>query len=209
MADISIIEKYFPNLSNVQKSQFAALDALYQDWNSKINVISRKDMDNFYEHHVLHSLGIAKFTDFADGTEILDLGTGGGFPAIPLAIIFPNVTFHAIDGVGKKIKVLNAVAESIGLTNIKGEHLRAEDVKAKYDYVVSRAVMQMPDLMKLARPLLKPVASSALPVGVIALKGGDLTEELKPLGRNAMSESLTNYFEEEFFSTKSVVYVMK
>ena len=209
MADISIIEKYFPNLSDVQKSQFAALDALYQDWNSKINVISRKDMDNFYEHHLLHSLGIAKFTDFADGTEILDLGTGGGFPAIPLAIIFPNVTFHAIDGVGKKIKVLNAVAESIGLTNIKGEHLRAEDVKAKYDYVVSRAVMQMPDLMKLARPLLKPVASSALPVGVIALKGGDLTEELKPLGRNAMSESLTNYFEEEFFSTKSVVYVMK
>ena len=209
MADISIIEKYFPNLSNVQKSQFAALDALYQDWNSKINVISRKDMDNFYEHHVLHSLGIAKFTDFADGTEILDLGTGGGFPAIPLAIIFPNVSFHAIDGVGKKIKVLNAVAESIGLTNIKGEHLRAEDVKAKYDYVVSRAVMQMPDLMKLARPLLKPVASSALPVGVIALKGGDLTEELKPLGRNAMSESLTNYFDEEFFSTKSVVYVMK
>lgn len=209
MADISIIEKYFPNLSDVQKSQFSALDALYQDWNSKINVISRKDMDNFYEHHVLHSLGIAKFTDFADGTEILDLGTGGGFPAIPLAIIFPNVTFHAIDGVGKKIKVLNAVAESIGLTNIKGEHLRAEDVKAKYDYVVSRAVMQMPDLMKLARPLLKPVASSALPVGVIALKGGDLTEELKPLGRNAMSESLTNYFDEEFFSTKSVVYVMK
>lgn len=209
MADISIIEKYFPNLSDVQKSQFAALDALYQDWNSKINVISRKDMDNFYEHHVLHSLGIAKFTDFADGTEILDLGTGGGFPAIPLAIIFPNVTFHAIDGVGKKIKVLNAVAESIGLTNIKGEHLRAEDVKAKYDYVVSRAVMQMPDLMKLARPLLKPVASSALPVGVIALKGGDLTEELKPLGRNAMSESLTNYFDEEFFYTKSVVYVMK
>lgn len=209
MADISIIEKYFPNLSDVQKSQFAALDALYQDWNSKINVISRKDMDNFYEHHVLHSLGIAKFTEFADGTEILDLGTGGGFPAIPLAIIFPNVSFHAIDGVGKKIKVLNAVAESIGLTNIKGEHLRAEDVKAKYDYVVSRAVMQMPDLMKLARPLLKPVASSALPVGVIALKGGDLTEELKPLGRNAMSESLTNYFEEEFFSTKSVVYVMK
>lgn len=209
MADISIIEKYFPNLSDVQKSQFAALDALYQDWNSKINVISRKDMDNFYEHHVLHSLGIAKFTDFADGTEILDLGTGGGFPAIPLAIIFPNVSFHAIDGVGKKIKVLNAVAESIGLTNIKGEHLRAEDVKAKYDYVVSRAVMQMPDLMKLARPLLKPVASSALPVGVIALKGGDLTEELKPLGRNAMSESLTNYFEEDFFSTKSVVYVMK
>jgi 16S rRNA (guanine527-N7)-methyltransferase len=209
MADISIIEKYFPNLSDVQKSQFAALDALYQDWNSKINVISRKDMDNFYEHHVLHSLGIAKFTDFADGTEILDLGTGGGFPAIPLAIIFPNVTFHAIDGVGKKIKVLNAVAESIGLTNIKGEHLRAEDVKAKYDYVVSRAVMQMPDLMRLARPLLKPVASSALPVGVIALKGGDLTEELKPLGRNAMSESLTNYFDEEFFSTKSVVYVMK
>ena len=209
MADISIIEKYFPNLSDVQKSQFSALDSLYQDWNSKINVISRKDMDNFYEHHVLHSLGIAKFTDFTDGTEILDLGTGGGFPAIPLAIIFPNVTFHAIDGVGKKIKVLNAVAESIGLTNIKGEHLRAEDVKAKYDYVVSRAVMQMPDLMKLARPLLKPVASSALPVGVIALKGGDLTEELKPLGRNAMSESLTNYFEEEFFSTKSVVYVMK
>lgn len=209
MADISIIEKYFPNLSDVQKSQFAALDALYQDWNSKINVISRKDMDNFYEHHVLHSLGIAKFTDFADGTEILDLGTGGGFPAIPLAIIFPNVSFHAIDGVGKKIKVLNAVAESIGLTNIKGEHLRAEDVKAKYDYVVSRAVMQMPDLMKLARPLLKPVASSALPVGVIALKGGDLTEELKPLGKNAMSESLTNYFDEEFFSTKSVVYVMK
>lgn len=209
MADISIIEKYFPNLSDVQKSQFAALDALYQDWNSKINVISRKDMDNFYEHHVLHSLGIAKFTDFADGTEILDLGTGGGFPAIPLAIIFPNVSFHAIDGVGKKIKVLNAVAESIGLTNIKGDHLRAEDVKAKYDYVVSRAVMQMPDLVKLARPLLKPVASSALPVGVIALKGGDLTDELKPLGRNAMSESLTNYFDEEFFSTKSVVYVMK
>ena len=206
---VELITKYFPDLTPEQLRQFTVLGELYADWNSKINVISRKDMDNFYEHHVLHSLGIAKFTDFTDGTEILDLGTGGGFPAIPLAIIFPNVTFHAIDGVGKKIKVLNAVAESIGLTNIKGEHLRAEDVKAKYDYVVSRAVMQMPDLMKLARPLLKPVASSALPVGVIALKGGDLTEELNPLGRNAMSESLTNYFEEEFFSTKSVVYVMK
>lgn len=209
MANISIIEKYFPNLSDEQKRQFEALDALYQDWNSKINVISRKDMDNFYEHHVLHSLGIAKFTDFADGTEILDLGTGGGFPAIPLAIMFPNVKFHAIDGVGKKIKVLNAVAEAIGLKNIKGEHLRAEDVKAQYDYVVSRAVMQMPDLVKLARPLLKPKAASALPVGVIALKGGDLAEELKSFGRNAMTESLSIYFEEEFFSTKSVAYVMK
>lgn len=209
MADISIIEKYFPNLSEEQKSQFAALDALYQDWNSKINVISRKDMDNFYEHHVLHSLGIAKFTDFADGTEILDLGTGGGFPAIPLAIMFPNVSFHAIDGVGKKIKVLNAVAEAIGLKNVKGEHLRAEDVKNQYDYVVSRAVMQMPDLVKLARPLLKPKASSALPVGVIALKGGDLADELKSFGRNAMTEPLSIYFEEEFFSTKSVAYVMK
>ena len=206
---MELITKYFPDITDQQRLQFAALYNLYVDWNSKINVISRKDIGNLYEHHVLHSLGIAKFTEFADGTEILDLGTGGGFPAIPLAIMFPNVTFHAIDGVGKKIKVLNAVAESIGLKNIRGEHLRAEDVKTKYDYVVSRAVMQMPDLVKLARPLLKPVASSALPVGVIALKGGDLTDELKSFGRNAMSESLTNYFEEEFFSTKSVVYVMK
>ncbi|MCQ2189830.1 MAG: 16S rRNA (guanine(527)-N(7))-methyltransferase RsmG [Paludibacteraceae bacterium] len=206
---MSIITKYFPKLTDEQKSQFEALDALYQDWNSKINVISRKDMDNFYEHHVLHSLGIAKFTNFVPGTEILDLGTGGGFPAIPLAIMFPEVKFHAIDGVGKKIKVLNAVAEAIGLKNIVGEHLRAEDVKNKYDYVVSRAVMQMPDLMKLARPLLKPQASSALPAGVIALKGGDLSEELKPLGKNAAVESLSIYFEEEFFTTKSVVYVLK
>lgn len=207
MADISIILKYFPNISDEQKRQFEALYDLYLDWNSKINVISRKDTENLYEHHVLHSLGIAKFYSFNDGTSVLDIGTGGGFPAIPLAILFPQVKFHAIDGIGKKIRVLNEVASAIGLKNIVGSHLRAEEDKGQYDYVVSRAVMPMPDLVKLARPRLKKLANGALPAGVIALKGGDLADELKCFGKSAEIVALSDFFEEEFFETKNVVFV--
>ena len=207
MADISIILKYFPNLTDEQKRQFEALYDLYLDWNSKINVISRKDTENLYEHHVLHSLGIAKFYSFKEGASVLDIGTGGGFPAIPLAILFPEVKFHAIDGIGKKIRVLNEVASAIGLKNIVGSHLRAEEDKGQYDYVVSRAVMPMSDLVKLARPRLKKVANGALPAGVIALKGGDLSSELKCFGKVAEVVALSDFFEEEFFETKNVVFV--
>lgn len=207
MADISIILKYFPNISDEQKRQFDALYDLYLDWNSKINVISRKDTENLYEHHVLHSLGIAKFYSFKEGASVLDIGTGGGFPAVPLAILFPEVKFHAIDGIGKKIRVLNEVASAIGLKNIVGSHLRAEEDKGLYDYVVSRAVMPMPDLVKLARPRLKKVANGALPAGVIALKGGDLADELKSFGKSAEVVALSDFFEEEFFETKNVVFV--
>ena len=175
-----IIQKYFPELSDEQRQQFDALDALYRDWNTKINVISRKDIDQLYEHHVLHSLAIAKMINFRPGTRILDFGTGGGFPGVPLSILFPECQFKLIDGTGKKIRVAQEVCNAIGLKNCQPTHLRGEDEKDKYDFIVSRAVMPLPDLVKLMRKNISKQQQNALPNGVICLKGGDLQAELQP-----------------------------
>ena len=205
---MNIIEKYFPNLSDKQKEQIAQLDALYRDWNAKINVISRKDIDNLYEHHVLHSMAIAKAIHFRPGTEILDFGCGGGFPGIPLAILFPDCKFKLIDGTGKKIRVCNEVASAIGLENLVAEHLRGEDEKGKYDFVVSRAVMQLPDLMKIIKKNFKKAQQNALPNGLLCLKGGNLQEELKAYKNVAEITPLSTFFEEEWFQQdKQLVYV--
>ena len=205
---IEIITKYFPKLTDTQKSQLEQLDELYRDWNSKINVISRKDIDNLYEHHVLHSLAIAKYINFKSGTKVLDFGTGGGFPGIPLAILFPEVKFRLIDGTGKKIRVATEVANAIGLKNVDAVHLRGEEEKGKYDFVVSRAVMPLPDLMKIIKKNFAKEQHNALPNGVIVLKGGDLTEELKPYCKSADVTSLESLFEEEWFKEdKKLIYV--
>lgn len=204
---MDIILKYFPELSNVQKQQFAALEALYTDWNAKINVISRKDIGNLYEHHVLHSLGIAKVIRFTPGSRIMDLGTGGGFPGIPLAILFPEVHFHLVDSIGKKVRVATEVAHSIGLDNATFSHTRAEEVKDTYDFVVSRAVMPLADLMKIIRKNISSHQQNALPNGLICLKGGELANETMPFRHKATIWNLSDYFDEEFFQTKKVVYV--
>jgi len=205
---IEIITKYFPKLTDTQKSQLEQLDELYRDWNSKINVISRKDIDNLYEHHVLHSLAIAKYINFKSGTKVLDFGTGGGFPGIPLAILFPEVKFRLIDGTGKKIRVATEVANAIGLKNVDAVHLRGEEEKGKYDFVVSRAVMPLPDLMKIIKKNFAKEQHNSLPNGVIVLKGGDLTEELKPYCKSADVTSLDSLFEEEWFKEdKKLIYV--
>ena len=205
---IEIIKKYFPNLSDKQMEQFEMLDALYRDWNSKINVISRKDIDNLYEHHVLHSLGIAKEITFKAGSEILDFGTGGGFPGIPLAILFPEVKFKLIDGTGKKIRVATEVATALKLTNVVAEHKRGEEEKGKYDFVVSRAVMQLPDLMKIIKKNFKKAGQNALPNGLLCLKGGNLKEELKQYYKISEITPLSTFFDEEWFSQdKQLVYV--
>ena len=203
---MNIIEKYFPNLTDEQKKQFAALDGLYRDWNAKINVISRKDIDNLYEHHVLHSLAIAKAINFRPGSEILDFGCGGGFPGIPLAILFPECKFKLIDGTGKKIKVCNEVAGAIGLKNLVAEHLRGEDEKGKYDFVVSRAVMPLPDLVKIVRKNISKTQRNSHPNGIFCLKGGDLTSEMQPFGKSGMITPLSNFFDEEWFKEKYVAY---
>lgn len=202
-----IISKYFPSLTDRQKEQFAALDALYRDWNSKINVISRKDIDNLYEHHILHSLGIAKLIAFKPGTRIMDLGTGGGFPGIPLAIMFPEVHFHLVDSIGKKIRVCDEVRTALGLTNVTTEWSRAENVKDKFDFVVSRAVMPLADLVKLIRKNIAKDSHNAMPNGLICLKGGELANEVMPMKSHTLITDLSDYFEEEFFETKKVVYV--
>ena len=202
-----IVSKYFPNLTELQVEQFAQLEALYNEWNAKINVISRKDIQNLYEHHVLHSLGIAKVTNFRDGTTIMDLGTGGGFPGIPLAILFPNVQFHLVDSIGKKVKVANEVATAIGLKNVKFSHARAEEIKEKYDFVVTRAVMPMVDLMKVARKNIKKEQHNAVPNGIIALKGGELAGEIASMKKICTVWELSDFFEEEYFQTKKVVHV--
>lgn len=204
---MDIILKYFPELSDVQKQQFAALEALYTDWNAKINVISRKDIGNLYEHHVLHSLGIAKVIRFTPGSRIMDLGTGGGFPGIPLAILFPEVHFHLVDSIGKKVRVATEVAHSIGLGNARFSHTRAEEVKDTYDFVVSRAVMPLADLMKIIRKNISSHQQNALPNGLICLKGGELANETMPFRHKATIWNLSDYFDEEFFQTKKVVYV--
>jgi 16S rRNA (guanine527-N7)-methyltransferase len=204
---MKLIEKYFPTLTEEQKRQFEALDALYHDWNEKFNVISRKDIDNLYEHHVLHSLAIAKFINFKSGTQILDFGTGGGFPGVPLAIMFPECEFKLIDGTGKKIRVAQEVNNAIGLKNCHPEHLRGEDEKDKYDFVVSRAVMPLPDLLKIVRKNISKEQRNAMPNGVICLKGGDLQSETQPFRRIVESMELSTYFEEEWFKEKHVIYV--
>lgn len=204
---MDIIKKYFPKLDAKQIAQFEALYDLYTDWNSKINVISRKDIENLYEHHVLHSLGIAEVIRFKEGSSIMDVGTGGGFPGIPLAILMPEVNFHLVDSIGKKIKVGQAVAESIGLENISFRHCRAEEEKAQFDFVVSRAVMPLSDLAKIIRKNIKKEQMNALPNGLICLKGGELEHEILPFKRIAAAYSLRDYFSEEYFSTKKVVYL--
>ena len=201
-----LLSKYFP-LNDVQKEQFAALDALYRDWNSKINVISRKDIDNLYEHHVLHSLAIAELIRFKPGTRIMDLGTGGGFPGIPLAIMFPEVKFHLVDSIGKKIRVCEEVKNALGLQNVTTQWSRAEAVKEQFHFVVSRAVMPLPDLVKIVRKHICKEQINALPNGLICLKGGELEQEARPFGNAAQITNLSEYFEEEFFQTKKLVYL--
>lgn len=204
---MTIIQKYFTNLTGLQVEQFAQLEALYNDWNAKINVISRKDIQNLYEHHVLHSLGIAKVVNFRDETTVMDLGTGGGFPGIPLAILFPHVQFHLVDSVGKKVKVANEVATAIGLKNVKFSHARAEEIKEQYDFVVTRAVMPMVDLVKVARKNIKKEQHNAVPNGIIALKGGELNGEIASMKNIATVWELSDFFDEEYFKTKKMVHV--
>ena len=204
---MDIILKYFPNLSEVQQQQFAALYDLYTDWNSKINVISRKDITNLYEHHVLHSLGIAKVMQFRPETTVMDLGTGGGFPGIPLAILFPETHFHLVDSIGKKVKVATEIANAIGLKNVTTRHCRAEEEKQLFDFVVSRAVMPLADLLKIIRKNISSEQLNAMPNGLICLKGGELANEAMPFKNKTMMYDLKDYFEEEFFETKKVVYV--
>ncbi len=201
------ILKYFPQLTETQRAQFAALYDLYAEWNAKINVISRKDIENLYIHHVLHSLGIAKLIAFKPGTDVLDVGTGGGFPGIPLAILLPECRFTLIDSIGKKIKVGTAVVEAIGLQNVVLKHLRVQDEKGKYDFVVSRAVMPLDELVPLVRKNIKPRGKNALPNGLICLKGGELQHELQPFRNMAEEFSLSDYFSEPFFETKKLVYL--
>ena len=201
-----IISDYF-SLSDHQEQQFAALDVLYRDWNSKINVISRKDIDNLYEHHVLHSLAIAKVLPFQPHTEILDVGTGGGFPGIPLAILFPECRFTLIDSIGKKIKVAQEVATALGLTNVECIQERAEEEKRKFDFVVSRAVMPLPDLVRLVQKNVNNKQRNAVPNGLVVLKGGDLREELRPFQKRAEITEISTLFRGEWFDTKRVIYL--
>lgn len=200
------ILKYFPDLTDIQKEQFEKLDLLYHDWNEKINVISRKDIDALYTKHILHSLGIAKIIKFEPGSYVLDVGTGGGFPGIPLAIIFPETRFHLIDIIGKKIKVVQAVAEALELKNVKAEQLRAENVKGDFDFIVSRAVTNMPDFVSWVKEKIKKQQKHELQNGILYLKGGDLTEELKDFPK-ATQYDLADFFEDEFFETKKVVHL--
>ena len=204
---MQIIENYFKELSERQREQLAKLDELYRDWNSKINVISRKDIDNLYEHHVLHSMAIGKLIHFKEGTQILDFGTGGGFPGIPLAILFPQCSFKLIDGTGKKVRVATEVARAIGLTNVVAEHLRGEDEKGKFDFVVSRAVMPLPDLVKIVTKNISKKQNNALPNGIICLKGGNLDAELRPYRHLAEVTPVSNWFKEDWFKEKNIIYL--
>ena len=204
---ISLLLKYFPDITENQIQQFTQLESLYNEWNEKINVISRKDMESLYEKHILHSLGIAKVMEFSPGTRVLDIGTGGGFPGIPLAILFPDSQFTLIDSIGKKISVVNAVAEGVGLTNVTAIHGRAEKLKEKFHFVVSRAVTQMPEFLRWLKGKFEKEQFNAKHNGVLYLKGGDLAEELA--GLKCEIYNLNTYFKEEFFDTKKVVYLSK
>lgn len=201
------IKYYFPDLNDLQYKQLEQLKDLYIEWNAQINVISRKDMDNFFERHVLHSLAIAKTMQFKQNTKILDVGTGGGFPGIPLAILFPKCKFHLVDSIGKKIKVVNEVANALGLKNVKGEHIRAADVNGKYDFVVSRAVTKMYPFIGWVKTKFNKKGFNELPNGILYLKGGDLTEELSEITKKHISYDISSYFSEEFFETKKVIHV--
>lgn len=204
---MEIIKKYFPNITETQAEQLAQLEALYNDWNAKINVISRKDIQNLYEHHVLHSLGIAEVIRFKPGTKVMDLGTGGGFPGIPLAILFPETEFHLVDSIGKKVRVAQEVATAIGLKNVRFSHSRAEEIKDKYDFVVTRAVMPLVDLMKCSRKNIAREQHNGLPNGIIALKGGELEREMASMRSICTTWQLSDWFKEEYFETKQVVHV--
>lgn len=204
---MKLIEKYFPELSDEQQEQLTALNALYHEWNEKINVISRKDIDNLYEHHVLHSMAIGKFIRFQAGTEILDFGTGGGFPGVPLAILFPECRFTLIDGTGKKIRVAQEVCKAIGLKNCEPLHRRGEEEKGKYDFVVSRAVMPLPDLTKIVKKNISKTQRNAIANGIICLKGGNLEGELQPFKRIVETEELSHWFSEEWFKEKYCIYL--
>jgi 16S rRNA (guanine527-N7)-methyltransferase len=204
---MELINKYFPKLSDQQRTQFEALDALYREWNSKINVISRKDIDNLYEHHVLHSLAIGRMLHFTPGTTILDFGTGGGFPGIPLAILFPECRFRLIDGTGKKIHVAQQVAEAIHLDNCQPVQLRGEEERGKYDFIVSRAVMPLPDIVKLMRKNISSKQHNAMPNGIICLKGGDVQAETQPYRKIVEVADISNWFAEPWFKEKYCIYV--
>jgi len=203
---MQILNKYFPNLTEIQAQHFKQLELLYTEWNAKINVISRKDIAALYERHVLHSLGIAKVQPFNPGARILDVGTGGGFPGIPLAILFPETEFHLVDSIGKKIKVVEEVSAALGLKNVKAAHIRAEKVKGEFDFIVSRAVTTMPDFVKWVRKKVAKKQQHSLKNGILYLKGGDLTEELS-LYSSASLYELAAFFEEDFFETKKVVHL--
>ena len=206
LTSMELIHKYFENLNTLQIKQFQQLESLYKEWNAKINVVSRKDIDELYLKHILHSLAIAKFIEFSDGTKILDVGTGGGFPGIPLAILFPNCSFHLVDSINKKLTVVNEVAKAIGLKNLKTTHSRVEIIPDSYDFVVSRAVTSMPEFVKWVRDKVAKEQSNKLKNGILYLKGGDLTEELKDF-KNVQVYNLSDIFEEEFFETKKLVYL--
>ena len=204
---MQIIDKYFPDLSQRQKEQFNNLDALYREWNAKINVISRKDIDNLYEHHVLHSMAIARIVRFKPSTSILDFGTGGGFPGIPLAILFPECRFRLIDGTGKKVNVAAEIAKAIGLENVEAIHQRGEEEKGKFDFIVSRAVMPMPDLVKIVSRNISRKQHNSIANGILALKGGNLSAELKPYHKIVEVTPISQFFDEEWFREKSVIYL--
>ena len=204
---MDLIKKYFPALTDEQEWQFAMLDALYRDWNAKINVISRKDIDNLYEHHVLHSLALAKALQFKAGTKVLDFGTGGGFPGIPMAIQFPDVQFKLIDGTGKKIRVATEVAQAVGLKNVVAEHRRGEEEKGKYDFVISRAVMPLPDLIKIVRKNISNKQQNAMLNGIFVLKGGNIDSEIHQFRKTAEVSDISLWFQEEWFKEKYVIYV--
>jgi len=204
---MDIITKYFPDLTSQQLEQFGRLEALYTEWNAKINVISRKDIEQLYEHHILHSLAIAKVIQFKSGTSVLDVGTGGGFPGIPLAILFPECTFMPIDSIGKKIKVVTEVASALGLQNVNAQHIRVEDVKQKFDFVVSRAVTAFPRFVALVRTKISDQNNNSLPNGILYLKGGDFEEEIAPFGKQVKIYELQSFFQEEFFETKKLIHM--
>ncbi|MEO6521629.1 MAG: 16S rRNA (guanine(527)-N(7))-methyltransferase RsmG [Mucilaginibacter sp.] len=202
-----LITQYFPNLTQQQQSQFAQLFDLYTFWNNQINVISRKDIDLLYERHILHSLGIAKIITFLPGEQVLDVGTGGGFPGIPLAILFPETQFHLVDSIGKKIKVVQEVASALGLQNVKASHARAEQITSKFDFVVSRAVTQLKDFYPWIKDKFNKTSKNTLPNGILYLKGGDLTQEIAESGLKVQQFHLKDHFSEEFFETKQVIYI--
>ena len=207
MDNFSVVEPYFPNLDQNQQDQFSKLGDLYAMWNARINVISRKDMDHFYERHVLHSLGIAKVISFSEGTHILDVGTGGGFPGIPLAILFPDCEFHLVDSIKKKIMVVQEVASDLGLKNVHAEAVRAEQVKGSYDFIVSRAVTRMKPFLQWVSKKISKDQKNELPNGVLYLKGGDLSEEMREIKRKYTIYNLSDYYNQEFFRTKNVVHL--